>query len=108
MIREQLIQETGRKILRPLGFIQLAFLSALVASVFILIWGTWAIAWKVGLTGIVGILVVKVLYNVAKEAIVEGVDSYIDDAVKGLNPNIPKTSKFQEQLERMAKERGQK
>ncbi len=106
MTREQLIEEAGRKILRPLGIIQGLFVIAVIASPFIWIWGTWELAWKVGLTGLISTVIIYFIYRTARQSIIDGVDSAIDKWVKEGRLS-GKTSKFQERLEQMAKEREQ-
>jgi len=103
MINEDIISEVGRPILRPLGFAQAIFLLSFIISPFLAIWYSWDIAWKTGLTGFIGTIVIYGMYNIAKKAVEEAVE----ETMERLKEEKPK-SKFQERLAKLAEERGTK
>lgn len=61
MNREEIKDFLGGKFLKALGYLQGLGILMFIVSVFILIWHTWSLAWKVGLSGIVLALIVKVV-----------------------------------------------
>jgi len=95
MDKEQLIKKNGNKIFRPLGIIQLLFLVLIISSPFVWIWHSWSLACKLGLTGILGVLVTKWIYSFIKECISE----VIEEHVKKEDPKSGK-SEFQQKLEK--------
>lgn len=94
MNREEVIQEIGRPFLRPLGFMQMLCLLAFISTPFIWMWFDWALAWRIGLSGLIGAIVVYGIYKVVKKAIDEGVNEEIDK----IADEKPTTSRFQEKL----------
>lgn len=99
MTKEEIIQEVGKPLLRTIGLLQAVCLIAFVSSPFIWIWYNWNYAWKIGLTGFIGIVLMYGIYKLAKETISESVDEYLKK-----NSTKPK-SKFQQRLEQLQKER---
>lgn len=93
MTHEEIVSEVGKPILRPLGLTQLVFLIAMAASPFLWIWHSWAMAWKTGLTGLLGVIVMTSIYHFVKKLISDGVKQEMEK-----NPPLKKTS-FQERLE---------
>lgn len=87
--------------IRIIGKLQLLFLLATISSPFLWIWYSGLLALKVGLTGIVGIIIFYCVDWIFKEAIKKVVDEYAE-------PTLKTKSKFHERLEQLAKERGQK
>jgi len=69
--KNAIIREVGGWWLGIPGLIQGIFLLALLASPFIGLWGSWGIAWKVGLTGLIGVFVMYLIYQIIKKAIWE-------------------------------------
>lgn len=65
-------------ILRFFGWCQILSLLAFVCSLFMLIWCEWSITWKVGLTGIVGVIICYLIY----EAIKLSLSKYYDECFK--------------------------
>lgn len=49
---------------RLIGLIQTIFLLMLIASPFTLMWIGWSISWKLALSGIIGILLMKLIYDI--------------------------------------------
>lgn len=88
-------------IIRIIGKLQLLSLVAIISSPFIWIWYSGLLALKIGITGLVGVIIFYCIDWIFKEAIKKVVNEYKESDFK------PK-SKFQERLEQLAKERGQK
>ena len=103
MTKDEIITEVGRPVLRPLAFAQGIFLLAFIISPFLWIWSGWDIAWKTGLTGLIGTILIYGIHKIAKRTVTEAVN----ESLEKLKENKPK-SKFQERLEQMQKEREQK
>lgn len=101
MKKEECISEVGRPILRPLGILQFVFILAVISSPFVWIWHSWSLAWKIGLTGIIAMIITYTIYEATKRIIGEE----FDEAIKETENNNPK-SKFQQRLEKLAKEKG--
>ena len=74
MTKEEKINFAGGKLLRYLGLFQGIFILGFVLSPIIWIWTNWETALKVGLSSIVGILVIYILYNGVKKAISDSID----------------------------------
>lgn len=79
MNREELVSELGRPILRPLGIIQGLFILLVIVSPFIWIWADFRMASKVGLTGVVGTLLIYLIYNQVKRTLEGEVDRYLKE-----------------------------
>lgn len=100
MTKESTVQEIGKPILMPLGIMQVIFLLGLLSSPFIWIWHTWDLAWRVGLTSIIGASIIGLLYSSAKKVIIQS----IEDASDKIQRRGAKTN-FQVRLEKLQKER---
>jgi hypothetical protein len=96
MKKEEVIQGIGKPFLMPLGILQLLLLMLFISSPFIWIWHSWDLAWKLGLTGFFGCIVVYLVYKVVKQSLTEIADAEIEK-------QAPKNrkSKFQQKLEEM-------
>lgn len=94
MKKEELVQGIGKPFLMPLGILQLLLLLLFISSPFIWIWHSWDLAWKLGLTGFFGCIVVYLVYKVVKQSLTEIVDAEIEK-------QTPKYSKikFQQKLD---------
>lgn len=72
------IENKMQKITKPYLFVThyflILFLLCLISSVFVWIWGNWAITWKLALTGIIGIAIFK--------PIGKGIESGLSEAIK--------------------------
>lgn len=99
MSKEKIISEIGNPILFPLGVIQIFFILFLFSSPFIWIWHSWEYAWKTGLTGLIGVIIIFGVYKFVKNLISEA----IDEMEKENLPNKPK-SNFQKKLEELKKQ----
>jgi hypothetical protein len=77
MKREELIQSIGKPFFRPLALLQALFLMLFVASFFVWIWHSWSLAWKLGLTGLLGSVVAYWVYSIVKKSVTEFVDKEI-------------------------------
>lgn len=73
--KEEIANEIGRPITRPLGFIQGLFLSSLISSPFILIWIDWKLALKVGLTGFLGTIIIYWIDKIVRKVILDSVNN---------------------------------
>jgi ABC-type bacteriocin/lantibiotic exporter with double-glycine peptidase domain len=100
MTKEEIVSEVGRPILRPLSIAHGISLLLMVISPFIWIWHSWSLAWKVGLTGILGTIIILAIYKIAKKTVVDAVEQ----AMKDMKESSPK-SKFVERIEKLQKER---
>ena len=100
MEREELISAIGKPLLRPVGLVQSIFIIAIVASPFILIWGGWHIAWRIGLTGIVGTLLSYWIYSLIKKTTA----NFLDEKLEKIEQGKLKKSRFREKLEQMQEE----
>ncbi len=78
-LREEMINEAGKSILRPLGKIQLLFWLILISSPFVWIWFSGYAAIKVGLTGFGGALIISLIYHLLKNMIEKEVDEFMDN-----------------------------
>lgn len=70
---EEAVLTIGSPILQPIGIVQGIFILALLSSPFIWIWVGWGVAWKVGLTGIIGTVVLYFIYSGIKRVFTEEV-----------------------------------
>lgn len=82
MTKENLVQNIGKPILMPLGILQALLLLLFISSPFIWIWHSWDIAWKLGLTGLFGMLLVFAVYKMVKETVTEVIDAEIEKQTK--------------------------
>lgn len=103
MTKEEVTQEVGKSILRPLGLLQGLFLIAFLSSPFVWIWYSGMIAFKVGITGFIGAMIMNFLHKITRKVIEDAVDGEWDK----INATKNK-SKFQQRLEQLAKERNEK
>ena len=69
------------------------FLLAFISSPFIWIWKDWEYAWKTGLTGLIGVLFIKLIYESVKSMITKSVNENYED----FKQNKP-IGKFQQRL----------
>ena len=69
--QEQLALYGYRHILAPIGLIQCVFIIVLLCSPFVWYWHSWDLAWKLGATGLTGILVMYIIYNFFKKVILD-------------------------------------
>tara|TARA_R110000772_G_scaffold17946_3_gene50032 strand:+ start:169424 stop:169711 length:288 start_codon:yes stop_codon:yes gene_type:complete len=81
--------------------LKLLSMCTIFASVFILIWDGWDLAWRVGLTGIASVLILAFIVESVKVAYKP--IEHVDDT-KESKP----ISKFQQKLEDMIENRNQK
>lgn len=94
MEREEIFKSVGKPFLRTLGILQGLLLMLFISSPFIWIWHSWNLAWKLGLTGLFGCIVVYFVYSVVKQSINE----IVEQEIKKQTPTVQK-SKFQQKLE---------
>ena len=73
----------------------------MIASLFLMIWGDFSFAGKIGLTGLLGVIISGTLHNLVKKAIKDTVEHQLKENAE----NKPvKKSKFQERLEKIINE----
>ena len=94
MNKEDLIIKVGRPILKWLAYLQLTFFFVLVSAPFVWVWIGWDSAWKVGLTGIWGMSVLRFSYYVTKKAI-EGI---VDKEIKSPSKSSVFEGRFKRRL----------
>ena len=105
--KEQAIDEVGKPILRPLSWLQMLFILCILVSPFLLIWYDGTISLKLFATGVLGVLIVAGIYNFIKKQIRKSVEGYVSEFCDKPNERkvMPKTSRFQQKLEQMQRER---
>lgn len=101
MTPEQITQKLGRKILLPISLINLISMLCVIASLFFMIWGDFSYAFKIGLTGLLGLIFSGALYNFVKKTIKDAVEHQLKEGAE--NKSVKK-SKFQERLEKIINE----
>jgi len=79
MKREELVSEIAGPTLRVLGLIQGVFIFLVLVSPFVWIWLGWSLAWKIGLSGIVGVILIYFIYNRVQKTIKNVVDECLDN-----------------------------
>lgn len=79
MNKKELISEVGRPILKPLGIIQGLFVLLVVASPFVWIWTDFETASKIGITGVIGTVLIYLVYNHIKKVLAKEVDRYLKE-----------------------------
>lgn len=100
MKKEDLVYEVGKKVLRPLGIIQTVFIIMFASSFFVVIWSTWSFALKIGLTGLVGTIVIGIIYNVFKKMI----SKMVDEKLKH-EESKKSNSSFYQRLKKMSEQK---
>ena len=75
MKREEIEKEVGKPILKWIGICQGSFLLAFISSPFFWIWDSWSFAWKIGITGMAGTLLMYGLYKGVKHLVKEAVNN---------------------------------
>ena len=79
MKKEKIIKEVGKPILKPLGITQGVFLLGFLFSPIIWIWLGWSIAWKTGLTGLIGTLLIYMIYSSVKRTTTKSVNESLQE-----------------------------
>lgn len=77
MKREELIQSLGKPFFKPLGILQALLLLLFIVSPFVWMWHSWSLAWRLGLTGLLGNVVSYCVYSIVKKSVTEFVDAEI-------------------------------
>lgn len=90
MSNDKLINHVGRPVLLPLSALNLISIIALISSVFIWIWGSGDLAWKVAVSSFILIMVSAGLYHWVKSIVKESLQ---DNSTSNLK------SKFQTRLD---------
>lgn len=75
MTNEEITKEIGKNLLTPMGYLQVFLLVVLIiVSPIILIWHSWALSWKVGLTTSIFILCNGFLHKLVSKTLKDAVD----------------------------------
>ncbi len=93
MKKQELVSIVQGPTIRPLRLIQFVFLTMFFSSVFVWIWDSWELAWKMALTGFIGTMLMHGLIKIAKEA----VEEIVDEALEEMKESTAKSS-FKERM----------
>ena len=96
MTKEQIIEKMLHKASITTSIVYLIGALGMLQSIFIAIWYSWSIAWKVGLTGFVLVLVSSLAYKFYKDVVKKVVEDNMKDN--------PADKKFAEKLKQLLKE----
>ena len=78
MRKDEIAKEIGGKVLMRQGMVCVVFLAAIVSFPFVWIWVGFGLAWKVGLTGVLGYIISALIYLALKKIINEASDEIIE------------------------------
>jgi hypothetical protein len=92
MGRNNIIKEIGRPIFKVIVILQTISLIAFISTPLVWMWVSWFFAWRIGLSGLLFLLILNIFNKIAKSEI----DKAIDDV--SLNLKNKGTSKFQKRL----------
>lgn len=96
-------KEMKTKLLNPIinvcSVIQLVFVMMFISSFFILIWNTWDLAWKIGLTGLIGFIITGIIYLIFKKLVGNVVDLEFKKRLDVNDTDSNTKSKFLTRLE---------
>lgn len=84
MRKDEIAKEIGGKVLMRTGMISIVFASAMVLFPFVWIWAGFGLAWKVGLTGLIGYIISALIYLALKKIISEAADEIIEKELMDL------------------------
>lgn len=102
MNKQEIAKEIGKSILKPIGLIQGVCIVAFLASPFVWLWFDFSLAWRVGLSGLGGSLLMYWIYRFTLKVISDSIDEY--EKKEEYNPK--NKSSFQNRLnEAMEKQR---
>jgi uncharacterized membrane protein len=104
MKKEKLFKHVSEGILNPLALLQVVSCLVFVSSIFVCIWGSWDLAWRLGLTGFILSLIFGRIYKFVEKIMRDVVDQELekrkDELYKG-SMFQPKTkSKFEDRVEK--------
>ena len=88
MTENEIKTEIKKKPMIFLGFLNLMSLITIVVAFFILIWGNFDLAWKVGLSGIVSFFIISLIANYLSNVIDNVVDEIADKKVEEMKDNV--------------------
>ena len=69
LTKEEAVAKAEKKYLKPISIIQIVFILTFISSPFLWIWFGWSIAWRVGLTGLIGVLIFGIIMAEITKAI---------------------------------------
>ena len=90
-LKQESTKERGKKFFMYLGITQMLFIFFIAASPVIWIWHSFDLAWKTGLTGLLGAIIIAIVYNTFKKLLNNAIDEQIDET--------PERITFQERLD---------
>jgi hypothetical protein len=102
--RRELIAEFTKTISGPIGKLQLLFIIAIFASIFVFIWGESSNGWKTLLTGLIGTILLGIINYFWVKFATKLANDEMDKIDIELEKEIPK-SRFQERLAEMQKQK---
>ena len=103
MTKKEFHTKVSNSILIYFEWVNAFFLILLFASPFILIWGDKLIAYKVGLSGLIGVIIMSLVINSIKAIIVKFVDEQFskkENEIDGIGD-----SKFMKRLKKQIKDK---
>lgn len=86
----------GRPFLLPLGILNILAIFGFIASIFVWIWVSWTLAWKLGLTCIIIAIISSSLYKYIRRIIKTSVQQAFNTASNAAKPHL---SKFMQKLQ---------
>ena len=79
MTPEQITAKLGKKFLFPLSLINLASSLTMIISLLLMIWGDFYYAGKIGLTGLLCLIISGALYNFVQKTIKNAVEHQLKE-----------------------------
>lgn len=76
--KERIVDSISKPFLRPIMYGQIIFALAFFASPFIWIWHSWLLAWKIGLSSFMALLILYFIKTCVKEA----ANDVVNDEIK--------------------------
>lgn len=74
MKREELISLVGKPLLKPIGIANVLSWLSIISMPILWAWVNWALAWRVGITGFVCVLITTGLYTIVEKSAEQVVD----------------------------------
>ena len=72
--KEKLTNKLNNTFLRPFRWLMIISMLCIISSIFVLIWGPWALTWKLCLFGISGFIIFGVIHKIMKISIIKGIE----------------------------------
>ena len=74
--KEKLTNKLNNTFLRPFRWLMIISMLCIISSIFVLIWGPWALTWKLCLFGISGFIIFGVIHKIMKISIIKGIEDW--------------------------------